>query len=115
MPTSVSQSVSQLIYLAKKKNSILAIAKKTHKSITCRKKQKIFLVLDSIILLLELIARRLRKDRLRSSSQAATLWTKDRLEKYTKKKKKKKNTKANLAKKYNIKDLHNRVGYYQYC
>ena len=32
-----------------------------------------------------------------------------------KKKKKKKNTKANLAKKYNIKDLHNRVGYYQYC
>ena len=103
------------VNLFSEKNSILAIAKKTHKSITCRKKQKNFLVLDSIILLLELIARRLRKDRLRSSSQAATLWTKDRLEKYTKKKKKKKNTKANLAKKNNIKDLHNRVGYYQYC
>ena len=34
----LSQSVSQSVNLFSEKNSILASAKKTHKSITCRKK-----------------------------------------------------------------------------
>ena len=75
----VSQSVSVNLFSEKQYTSN---SKKDTQVNNMQKETKnffFFLVLNSIILLLELIARRLRKDRLRSSSQAATLWTKDRL------------------------------------